>query len=225
LIDEQKIVFDRVLGIINSGLSEAKKQVMIIKGGPGTGKSLIAINLLAELARREQLWAEYVTGSAAFTQSYKKAIGNANGANNLFKYTNNYVDIQDKIRDCLIIDEAHRIRDTAPQGGWGSKKFSGKVQIQEIIEAAKVTVFFIDDNQVVLPDEVGNSEYIKEHALRLGCEVWEETLNVQFRCAGNDGFIKWIENTLDINQNQHVMLESNNQFDFQIMQSPKEIER
>lgn len=223
LIEEQKIVFDQVMGIINNGLSDKKKQVLIIKGGPGTGKSLIAINLLSELTRR-QLWAEYVTGSAAFTQSYKRAIGNSNGASNLFKYTNNYVDVQNQLRDCLIIDEAHRIRDTAPQGSWSSKKYSGKVQIQEIIEATKVAVFFIDDNQVVLPDEVGNSEYIKEHALRLGCDVWEETLNVQFRCAGNEGFIKWIENTFEINQNQHVMFESNNQFDFKIMSSPKEIE-
>ena len=221
LLEEQKIVFDHVMAIIKNGLHDDKKQVLIIKGGPGTGKSLIAINLLAELSKLGK-WAEYVTGSAAFTQSYKKAIGN--GASSLFKYTNNYVNTQNQKRDCLIIDEAHRIREKAPYGSYMSKIYSGKLQIEEIIEACNIAVFFIDDDQVVLPDEVGNSSYIKEHAERLGCNVWEEELKVQFRCAGNDGFIKWVENTLAIRETANVMLEPSNSFEFKIFDNPESME-
>ena len=221
LLEEQRIVFDHVMAIIKNGLHNDKKQVLIIKGGPGTGKSLIAINLLAELSKLGK-WAEYVTGSAAFTQSYKKAIGN--GASSLFKYTNNYVEIQNQKRDFLIIDEAHRIREKAPYGSWMSKIYSGKLQIEEIIEACNIAVFFIDDDQVVLPDEVGNSSYIKEHAERLGCEVWEEELKVQFRCAGNDGFIKWVENTLSIRETANVMLEQSDSFEFRVFDNPQSIE-
>ncbi len=221
LLEEQKIVFDHVMAIVKNGLAEQQKQVLIIKGGPGTGKSLIALNLLAELSHMEK-WAEYVTGSAAFTQSYKRAIGN--GASNLFKYTNSYVNTQNQKRDCLIIDEAHRIREKAPSGSFRSSIFSGKLQIEELIDACKVAVFFIDDDQVVLPDEVGNSSYIKEHAEQLGCNVWEEELRVQFRCAGNDGFIKWVENTLAIRETANVMLEPSNTFDFKIFDSPQTME-
>ncbi len=221
LLEEQRIVFDHVMAIIKNGLEKTKKQVLIVKGGPGTGKSLIAINLLAELANLGK-WAEYVTGSAAFTQSYKKAIGS--GAGNLFKYTNNYVQPQTEKRDCLIIDEAHRIREKAPFGSYFSKIYSGKLQIEEILDACNIAVFFIDDDQVVLPDEVGNSEYIKEHAVRLGCDVWEEELKIQFRCSGNDGFIKWIENTFGIKQTANTMLEPSESFEFKIFNDPQSIE-
>ena len=221
LLEEQRIVFDHVMAIITNGIEKTKKQVLIVKGGPGTGKSLIAINLLAELANLGK-WAEYVTGSAAFTQSYKKAIGS--GAGNLFKYTNNYVQPQTEKRDCLIIDEAHRIREKAPFGSYFSKIYSGKPQIEEILDACNIAVFFIDDDQVVLPDEVGNSEYIKEHALRLGCDVWEEELKIQFRCSGNDGFIKWIENTFGIKQTANTILEPSESFEFKIFKDPESIE-
>ena len=221
LIEDQRIVFDHVMAIIRNGLHHKRKQVLIIKGGPGTGKSLIAINLLAELSKLGK-WAEYVTGSAAFTQSYKKAIGN--GASNLFKYTNNYVNIQNQVRDCLIIDEAHRIREKAPFGSYMSKVYSGKLQIEEIIDACNIAVFFIDDDQVVLPDEVGNSSYIRKHAERLGCNVWEEELKVQFRCAGNDGFIKWVENTFAIRETANVMLEPSDSFEFKIFDNPQSME-
>jgi len=221
LLEEQRVVFDHVMAIVKNGIHNSKKQVLIIKGGPGTGKSLIAINLLGELSRLGK-WAEYVTGSRAFTQSYKKAIGTA--ASNLFKYTNSYVHVQNQKRDCLIIDEAHRIRERAPFGSYFSKVYSGKLQIEEIIEASKISIFFIDDDQVVLPDEVGNSEYIKEHAKRLGCDVWEEELKVQFRCAGNDGFIKWIENTFAIRETANVLLEPSDSFEFKIFENPQQIE-
>lgn len=221
LLEEQKIVFDHVMAIIKNGLSENKKQVLIIKGGPGTGKSLIAINLLSELSKLNK-WAEYVTGSAAFTQCYKKSIGSS--VSNLFKYTNSYVNTQNQKRDCLIIDEAHRLREKAPFGSYMSRIYSGKLQIEEIIEACNMAVFFIDDDQVVLPDEVGNSSYIKEHAEKLGCNVWEEELKVQFRCAGNDGFIKWVENTLAIRDTANVLLESSNSFEFKIFADPQSAE-
>lgn len=221
LLEEQKIVFDHVMAIVKNKLKDDKKHVLIIKGGPGTGKSLIAVNLLAELSKLEK-WTEYVTGSAAFTQSYKRAIGT--GASNLFRYTNSYVNIQGKLRDVLIIDEAHRIRERAPYGSYYSKIYSGKLQIEEIIEACEIAIFFIDDDQVVLPDEVGNSEYIKEHAIRLGCTVWEEELKVQFRCAGNEGFIRWIENTFAMKETANVLLEANDNFDFKIFDSPQDME-
>lgn len=221
LLDEQQVVFDHVMGIIKKGFSDKdKKHVLIIKGGPGTGKSVIAMNLLGELYRMHK-WAEYVTGSASFTESYKKAIGGV--ARDLFHYTNSYVQQVDTI-DCLIVDEAHRLRERAPAGGYGSRIYSGKPQVQEIIDACHVAVFFVDDDQQVKPDEVGSSKYIREHALALGCDVWEEQLRIQFRCSGNDGFVRWIENTLGLHQTANVMLEKRDDYEFRICSSPEEME-
>jgi len=170
LIDEQQIVFDKTMTQVRKAIKDkSRKHVIIVKGGPGTGKSVIAINLLAKLFQ-EGKWAEYVTGSASFTQSYKKAIGGA--VKNLFKYTNSYV-LQKDIIDCLIVDEAHRLREKAPAGSFYSKIYSGKTQVEEIIDACRVALFFIDDNQQVKPDEIGTSIYIKEQAEKLGCDVSE----------------------------------------------------
>lgn len=221
LIDEQQIVYDHVITTIKKALTNnSKKHVIICKGGPGTGKSVIAINLLAELTKKGK-WAEYVTGSASFTQSYKKAIGG--NAKNLFRYTNSYVEQADTI-DCLIVDEAHRLREKAPAGGFFSRVYSGKPQVQEIIDACHVAVFFIDDEQQVKPDEIGTSKYIKDHALSLGCDVWEEELQVQFRCSGNDGFVQWLDNTLALRRTANVMLEKRKDFDVQIFDDPKSME-
>ncbi len=219
LLDEQQIVFDHVMSLVNKGIkAKDKKHVLIIKGGPGTGKSVIAINLLAELSKIGK-WAEYVTGSASFTKSYQEAIGGT--ARDLFKYTNSYVQQVDQI-DCLIIDEAHRLRERAPVSF--SNIWSGKLQIEEIIDACRVAVFFIDDDQRVKPNEIGSSSYIREHALSRGCDVWEEELQIQFRCSGNDGFVKWIENTLDIRQTANVMLKNEPDYDFKIFDNPLAME-
>jgi len=137
----------------------------------------------------------------------------------LFKYTNSYV-LQKDIIDCLIVDEAHRLREKAPAGSFYSKIYSGKTQVEEIINACRVALFFIDDNQQVKPDEIGTSTYIKEHAEKLGCDVWEEQLQVQFRCAGNDGFVQWLDNTLDIQRTVNPLLEKREDFEVKIFDDP-----
>lgn len=51
LLDNQLVAFDKVMNLVRYGLKNKKKSMVIIKGGPGTGKSVIAINLLAELSK------------------------------------------------------------------------------------------------------------------------------------------------------------------------------
>jgi DUF2075 family protein len=222
LMDDQAVVFDHVIALVNSGITDkTKKHVIIVHGGPGTGKSVIAINLCGQL-NKEHKWAEYVTSSRAFASCLRKNVGS--DAARLVRYTNSYVHQADLI-DCLVVDEAHRLREKAPASSfWASHDFSGKLQIEEIIDACRVAVFFVDDDQVVKPDEVGNSDYIRKHAEERGCEVWERTLEIQFRCNGDEAYLKWLENTLDIRRTANPILELNGKYDFQIMNSPEEIE-
>ena len=107
LLDEQQIVYDKVFYSAKEGFHDKQKTVIVIKGGPGTGKSVIAINLMADLLLKEYN-AQYATGSRAFTETLRKIIG-SRGASQ-FKYFNSYTEAENNAIDVLIADEAHRLR-------------------------------------------------------------------------------------------------------------------
>ena len=93
---------------------------------------------------------------------------------------------------------------------------STKAQVREILDAAKVAVFFIDDRQIVRPNEIGSTTYIQKRAAEVGAEVSEYELEVQFRCAGSDGFVNWIDNTLGVRRTANVIWDGSDGFDFRI---------
>jgi len=221
LLDEQLVVFEKVLLTAKKGFNDKQKTMIIIKGGPGTGKSVIAINLMADLLKQGYN-AQYATGSRAFTETLRKAIGIRGSVQ--FKYFNSYGQAEYNIVDVLISDEAHRIRETSNSRFTKKHLRSNKSQIQEIIDVSKVSVFFIDDKQVVRPNEIGSSEYIKKNAEQNNCKVFEYELDIQFRCAGSDAFVNWINNTLGIERTANVIWEEKEEFDFKIIDSPEELE-
>jgi len=221
LLDNQLVAFDKVMQLVRSGLKKKKKSVVIIKGGPGTGKSVIAINLLAELSKLG-FNAQYATGSKAFTETLRKTIGK--GGFDQVKYFNSYITAEPNMIDVLVADESHRIRITSNNRWTPRSKKSSLPQVKELIKVAKVPVFFIDDRQNVRPDEIGSSSYIKENAQQLGCDVHEYQLDIQFRCQGSDKFVQWINNTLGITKTAEKIWDTkNNEFDFQIVNSPREL--
>jgi uncharacterized protein len=222
LLDEQLIAFDRVLQAAQSGFHDKQKTVILIKGGPGTGKSVIAINLMAELLLKEYN-AQYATGSRAFTETLREAIGRRGAPQ--FKYFNSYGTAEKNAVDVLICDEAHRIRTTSNDYYTPKAKRSDLAQIEEILNAAKVSVFFIDDHQGVRPKEIGSSDYIREWADRMHCKLYEYELEIQFRCAGSESFVHWISITLAIEKNPNAIWERDDQFDFRIMDSPDALEQ
>jgi DUF2075 family protein len=221
LLDEQLVVYEKVLACAREGFGDRRKAVLIVRGGPGTGKSVIAINLMGDLLLAGRN-AQYATGSRAFTQTLRKIIGTRGSIQ--FKYFNGYGNAQRDEIDVLICDEAHRIRKTSNSRFTSKAKRTGKPQIQEILDAAKVAVFFIDDRQVVRPDEIGSTELIRETAEASGCRLFEYQLEAQFRCAGSDGFVNWVNNTLGIQRNANVIWEGDENFEFRIFDSPQALE-
>ena len=193
LLDEQLVVYDRVLSMAKKGYAKFPKTVLIVKGGPGTGKSVIAINLLADLLRAD-FNAHYATGSKAFTETLRKIIGTKGSQQ--FKYFNSYASAKENEIDVLIADEAHRIRSTSNSRFTRKENKSDKAQIEELLRVSKVSVFFVDDAQVVRPNEIGSSGYVRQMAEKLGAEILEYELEAQFRCSGSDAYINWINNTL-----------------------------
>lgn len=221
LLDEQLIVYDRVFRTAQAGFHDRQKNVVLIKGGPGTGKSVIAINLMADLLLKNYN-AQYATGSRAFTETLREAIGRRGAPQ--FKYFNSYTDAETNAVDVLICDEAHRIRKTSNNFYTPAARRTGTAQIEEIIKAAKVSVFFIDDDQVVRPDEIGSSDYIKMWAEKFHCRFYEFQLETQFRCAGSDGFVNWINNTLGIRRTANIIWSGDENFEFKIFNSPQNLE-
>jgi len=221
LLDEQLVVFEKVLLCARAGFHDRRKTVLIVRGGPGTGKSAIAINLMSRLLL-ENYNAHYATGSRAFTETLRSVIGSRGSVQ--FKYFNSYPEAAPDDVDVLICDEAHRIREFSHGRFTPKAKRSLKPQIDEILQAAKVSVFLLDDRQAVRPGEIGSGDYIRESAYAAGARVFEYELQAQFRCAGSDGFVQWVENTLGISRTASVLWDPADPFDFRILSSPDEVE-
>ena len=132
---------------------------------------------------------------------------------------NSYGEAEPASVDVLICDEAHRIRETSANRFTKKHLRSKKPQVRELLEASQLTVFLVDDRQVVRPNEIGSSRYITEQATELGCKVSDYELEVQFRCAGSDGFVNWVNNTLGVERTANVLWDGAEGFDFQILSS------
>jgi DUF2075 family protein len=222
LLDEQLVAYDRVMASAKKGMGDRRKTVIIIKGGPGTGKSVIAINLMADLLLAGYN-AHYATGSKAFTETLRKIIGNRGSIQ--FKYFNSYMGANRDAVDVLICDEAHRIRETSQNRFTSKAKRTDTPQIQELINTGRVSVFFIDQDQVVRPAEIGSIKHIKEYASKNDCLLFEHELETQFRCSGSEAFVSWINNTLGIARTAHVLWTGEENFEFKIFESPESLEK
>ncbi len=221
LLDEQVVAYDKVRALAKLGFHDRRKTVIIIRGGPGTGKSVIAIKLMADLLL-SGFNAHYATGSKAFTETLRSIIGHRGSVQ--FKYFNSYSGAQPDEIDVLIADESHRIRKTSNDRFTPAARRTNLEQIDELLRAAKVCVFLIDDIQVVRPNEIGSVEYIRSRAQAMGCVIHEYELEAQFRCSGSDAFVNWIDNTLGIRRTANILWEGNDAFDFRIFDSPLTLE-
>lgn len=220
LIDDQLAANNAILDRAKKASKLKKKTVIIVRGGPGTGKSVIALNVLAELLSK-QLTVYHATGSAAFTTTLRKIVGSRTA--NFFKYFNSFQATQSKENaiDVLICDEAHRIRKTS-NSMYTKKEFrSDTPQIEELMRVAKVLIFFIDDYQVVRPEEIGSTQLILDTAKKLDAEVFDFELKTQFRCNGSDGYLNWIDSTLGIRETANPYLTKSEKMDFKIFDSPQ----
>lgn len=217
LLDDQIIAYDAVLSIVRKGLLNRFKYALIIKGGPGTGKSVIALKLLADL-NSEGVNAQYATGSNSFTETLRKIVGPLSKGH--FKYFMSYGDAKPNEIDVLIMDESHRIRERT---GYPFKS-TGNLQIEDLINATKVAVFFVDDLQVVRPNEIGTVDFIKRNSIKKGCKVYEFELRSQFRCAGSDAFINWVNHMLHIGITANPEWTEDPNFEFKVFDSPQNLE-
>lgn len=218
LVDDQKVVYETCLAKAAQA-SDARKQVVIVKGGPGTGKSVVAVNLLVELTRRGQV-TKYVSKNAAPRAVYKeKLAGHLRKVEigHLFAGSGGFHEAEPNVFDTLVVDEAHRLNEKS--GLYGNL---GQNQIMELIRSARCTVFFADDDQIVTLSDIGRTEELERWAHAAGAEVTRLELASQFRCAGSDGYIAWLDNFLGIRETANADFDRDS-FDFRIVDSPVEL--
>jgi len=217
LIDEQITAYNTILDRAKKRSKLKMKSVIVVRGGPGTGKSVIALNVLAELLSMG-LTVFHATGSAAFTTTVRKIVGTR--AANHFKYFNSFLNRKENEINVLICDEAHRIRKSSNSRYTRRELRSDIPQVEELLKVAKVTIFFIDDYQVVRPDEIGSTKLLKETAEKYGAEIFDFELKTQFRCSGSDGYLSWVDNTLGTRETANQVLTSSEKMEFKIFDNP-----
>jgi DUF2075 family protein len=218
MIDDQKIVYENALALAKQA-SEKNKQVLIVQGGPGTGKSVVAINLLVQLTKLGLL-AQYVSKNAAPRAVYEARLtGDIKPTviRNLFRGSGAFIETQNNEFDALIVDEAHRLNKHS--GLFGNL---GENQIKELIAASKFTIFFIDEDQRVTLKDIGRKSEIEMWASRAGATITELELNSQFRCNGSDGYLAWLDNILQIRETANDEI-NELEYDFTVVNSPAQL--
>ena len=222
LLDDQLVVYDMVKEAVKEGVLKGRKSAIIVQGGPGTGKSVIAMNLMGDLSR-EYYNTHYVTGSRAFTATLRYILGSRSSFQ--VRHFNRYGKALDNEVDVIIADEAHRMWETDRSRFTRSTDRNNTPIVDQLIRASKVSVFFVDNYQIVRPEEVGSASYIETHAVSLNVNIIKIRLEAQFRCQGSDAFVNWVNNTLGIERTANVIWSGEEQFDFRIFDSPESLER
>ncbi|RBM16234.1 ATP-binding protein [Prauserella sp. PE36] len=199
LLDEQQVAYRTVLNAVERARRANTRTVVIVLGGPGSGKSVIALSLLGDLARRG-LKVHHATGSGSFTRTLRKIAGSRNSrVQALFKFFHNYIDAEPRALDVIVCDEAHRIREQSVNRYTKRElRERARPQVDELIEVAWTPVFLLDEHQTVRPGELGSEEEIAAAARAVGCEVEVVHLSGQFRCGGSAAYDEWVARLLGI---------------------------
>ncbi|TQF01558.1 DUF2075 domain-containing protein [Kitasatospora acidiphila] len=224
LLEEQRLAYEMVLRAVERSHQADRKEVVVVLGGPGTGKSVIALSLLGELYRQGRT-ALHATGSRSFTLTMRKVAGARKPAvQKLFKYFNDFIAAEKNALDVLICDEAHRIRETSSTRWTPAAYRTKRSQVDELIDAARVPVFLLDENQVVRPGELGTEAQVVKAAQDKGLDVHVVQLADQFRCGGSEAYVDWVNRLLGLTEGGPAAWEPDGLMDLLVADSPSALE-
>lgn len=225
LLDEQRVAYELVLAAVDEARQADTKTVVVIAGGPGSGKSVIALSLLGELARQGRA-VLHATGSRSFTQTLRQVAGKGSTrVKGLFKYFNSFMEAERNGLEVLILDEAHRLREKSVNRYTPKPlRERARLQVDELLDAARVPVFLLDQHQVVRPGEMGSVPEIEEAARRRGLQVRHVDLNAQFRAGGSERYIDWVLRLIGLRGDGPVPWTDEPGFKVDVVDSPEELE-
>lgn len=178
LIGDQIDVYNNILGAVKS-TSPDEKTVIIVKGGPGTGKSVLAMRLLSELYKDEYNCNNvyYATRSSSLRNQWVEILRSVarrfgdGDASSLIQSTYDFkpyrYNNKENGGDVLIVDEAHRIAYKSNDQTDSHREDADRSYLPQLLSmlyTSRVCVFFIDDKQAIVPTEIGLSSNIKKAA-------------------------------------------------------------
>lgn len=222
LIDEQITAKNSIMDAIKK-MERKKKSVIIVKGGPGTGKTVIALSILAELAsdKNKQYNIHYATKSKPLLEGVRHQL--KPDARPLFSNVLQFIpaNFNSNDLDVLLVDEAHRITLSPNHQYTKPENRTNMTMVDTLINCAKVTVFFIDDKQAIRSQEIGSTAMIRNAASNFGASIYETELYSQFRCNGSDNYLNWLDQIMYNKQiTSHFKSE---EFDFKIFDNPQDL--
>lgn len=219
MIDSQKVVYENIVDAARKVIKTDGKRTIIVKGGPGTGKTVLAVNLLARMIS-DGMSSVYVTKNSAPRKVYNRKLKGSMKVSRidaLFKSSGTFTTAPENAFDVLLVDEAHRLNEK-------SGLFStGENQVKEIIHASRLSVFFIDEDQRVTVKDIGSVEVIRGFAKGEGSKVTELELDSQFRCSGSDGYLEWVDNIIQVRETASFDLTETFDYDFRVYDDPNEM--
>lgn len=219
MLDEQKLVYETAIKLAKES-SPTNKNVLIVQGGPGTGKSVVAVNLLVNIIQQLRLVAQYITKNAAPRAVYEAKLTGSmrkSAISNLFTGSGSFHSLEPNAFDVLVVDEAHRLNEKS-----GMFKNIGENQVKEIIKSSKLAIFFIDEDQKVTFSDIGSKEEIEKWANLENATINHMALESQFRCNGSDGYLAWLDDVLGIRETANKTLDGL-EYDFQVLSNPNEL--
>ncbi|MBE7371841.1 DUF2075 domain-containing protein [Dermacoccus barathri] len=225
LLDEQRTAYELVLHAVERARRANAKTAVVVTGGPGSGKSVIALSLMGELSRQGRS-VMHATGSRSFTQTLRRVAGYRKPqVQKMFAYFNQFMTAVPNDLDCLILDEAHRMRETSVDRYTRKEvRVNARPQVVELLNAARVPVFLLDEYQVVRPGEMGTVEDIEAHARAEGIVVERVDLAEQFRCGGSELYVDWVLRLLGMREGGPIPWTGDDNFQVSVVDSPGEIE-
>lgn len=226
LLDVQNEAFQVIRHAIAGIATAVKRQVFIVHGGPGTGKSVIAVQLLAEILKSKRL-GFFIAPNKAFRDTLVEQLARGSreyreDGQALFQSSWSFhaADfMKDRLHEVLIVDEAHRLKDEAYQ-------YRGASMVDDMVRAARISVFFLDETQRVQWNDSGSEDRIREAARKFKAHVHPPfRLTAQFRCGGSDGYLNWLDDILQIRPTGNFENWADEQYDFRVFDDPADLYR
>lgn len=225
--DQIQAAVVRVLGDLSAPalVPDERRVVFLVTGGAGTGKSAIGLQVKADLESQGRT-VKYASGSRAFNGAIQEHVGYGDREfRESFTYFSSFVTPPDPPLDLLVCDEAHRLRDRSTSRFWRPEQQGTRPQVDELIDASRLTVFFLDESQSVRPNEVGTVELIEDAAERNDTELVRYRLSEQFRCGGSDAYIRWVRAALGVSDEEAKEWIPDGLMHVEVADSPEELER
>lgn len=224
LLDEQAVCYDMCLKTMAKCKEDGKKRTIVIQGGPGTGKSVLAVNLLMEFINKS-LNTCYATKNSAPREAFLSLLTHSDAKKQvnirqLFRSPFGLSNVPDNTYDCLIVDEAHRLVKKM-YGDW-----NGENQVKECISASLLSIFLLDEDQAVTVNDIGSIAEISKWCRELNSTLKmpaEAKLVSQFRCNGSDAYIQFIDDILQRTEESVTVSLDELNFDFRIFDSAIEL--